>query len=130
MLRQSLYIGAGLAAISLASVASAGVIGSTTPTKTNGQFIPGTGIAANNFWIETAGTGEQAALKARDRNTSQPISIVGNKFYVPTGNDPFNAARTAWNFDFQFTPIAGKTASDYTYEIQADINPAVGEEQP
>jgi hypothetical protein len=126
MLRQSLHIAAGLAAISLASVASAGVIGGVSPTKSNGDFIAGSGIAADNFWIETAGTGEQAALKARDRNSSQPISIVGNKFFVPTGNDPNNANRTAWNFDFQFTPIAGKSASDYTYEIQADTKPAVG----
>jgi hypothetical protein len=124
MFRQSLQVGAGLAAMSFASFTSAAVIGSATPTKSNGDFIAGSGIAANNFWVETAETGEQAALKARDRNTSQPISIVGNKFYVPTGMA--TPTRAAWNFDFQFTPIAGKSASDYKYEIQADINPAVG----
>ena len=100
-------------------------VGSVSPTKsTNGNFIPGNGIFANDFTIDTAVTGEQAALKARDRVSGQALSHVGNTYYVSTGMA--TPTRAAWNFDFQFTPIAGKTSADYTYEIMADIDPGVG----
>ena len=102
--------------------------GDVAPTKGNvsTDFIPGTGINENQFTKETAVTGETVAIKARNRDTGNPIAVVGNRYFVSPGNDPSNAARAAWNFDFQFTPIVGKVASDYTYEVQADIDPGFG----
>jgi hypothetical protein len=102
--------------------------GDVTPQKATGNpdFIPGTGIPRGMFTIDTAGTGEKVALKARDRATGVPVAQVLNRYFVSAGNDPGNPARAAWNFDFQFTPIPGKVATDYTYEVQADIDPLFG----
>jgi hypothetical protein len=117
----------GAAFVFVGTSAQAAVsFGNVSPTKANGDFIPGTGIPAGQFTIETAATGEQAALKVRDRATGVPLGQLGNRYYVSAGNDPTNVNRAAWNFDFQFTPIAGKSASDYTYEIQADLDPTFG----
>lgn len=118
-------VGAALVFVG-ASAQAAVTFGSVSPLKANGDFIPGTGIPGGQFTIETAATGEQVALRARDRATGFPLAQFGNRYIVSAGNDPSNANRAAWNFDFQFTPIAGKTASDYTYEIQTDIDPAYG----
>jgi len=119
-------LGAGFASANHASAAI--TFGSVTPTKANGDFIPGGGIAADQFTIDTAGTGESIALKARDRSTSEPIARVGSLYTVLAGNDPSNVNRSRWNFDFQFSPGAGSSAvaSDYTYELKVDIDPAVG----
>jgi hypothetical protein len=128
MIRNALHVLAAAAAVSLASTAAHAVpgFGSASPTKANGDFIAGNGIAANGFTIDTALTGESVALKARDRNTSQPILQVANRYFVPQGMA--TATRAAWNFDMQFSPGAAGNANPaaYTYEIQADINPAFG----
>jgi hypothetical protein len=102
--------------------------GDVSPTKGNvtTDFIPGTAIPENQFTKDTAVTGETVAIKARNRDTGVPIAVVGNRYFVSPGNDPSNSARTAWNFDFQFTPTVGKVATDYTYEVQADIDPGFG----
>src|SRR5262249_47819684 len=71
--------------------------------------------------------GAQVAIAAHDRNSTTAVPTNGSDtFYVPAGNDPNNSARTAWNLDFQFTPAAGKTQSDYTYQVQADTDPGFG----
>lgn len=128
---QMLLVSASLlgAGFGSANVASAAItFGSVTPTKANGDFIPGSGIPSDRFTIDTALTGESVALKARDRSNGEPLFSVGSVYTVSPGNDPSNPNRSAWNFDFQFSPGAGSTAvpSDYTYELKVDIDPAVG----
>jgi hypothetical protein len=111
-------------AVVSAPMASATVITPVSPSKADGTFIPGSGIPGQ-FWVESA-NGAQVAIAAHDRNSTTAVPVSGNTFFVPAGNDPNNASRTAWNLDFQFTPAPGKVQSDYTYEVQADTNPAFG----
>jgi hypothetical protein len=131
MIRKSLPVVAGFAAVALASAAAQAVpgFGNVSPTKSpSGAFIPGSGIPADNFTTDTALSGESVALKARDRNTGEALLVVGNHYLVSAGADPSNAARAAWNFDFQFSPgVAGNpNPAAYTYQIEADTNPALG----
>jgi hypothetical protein len=112
-------------ALTFAQAASATLITTVSPSKANGTFIPGSGIPGQ-FWVEAAAGGAQVALAAHNRNSTAPVPLSGNTFYVQAGNDPGNATRAAWNADFQFTPAAGKVQSDYTYEVQWDIDPAFG----
>lgn len=113
--------------IFIASTVQASVTqGNVSPSKANGSFIPGSGIPGANFTIDTGANGEQASISFHDRNSVNPVPSVGNVYFVPAGNDPNNANRTAWNVDFQFTPQPGKTTSDYTYQVQFDIDPGVG----
>jgi hypothetical protein len=103
--------------------------GDSAPTKSNANtdFIAGTGIPENQFTIDTAGTGERAFLKARNRTSGLPLAQAGNVYTVSDGViNPGPSQRAAWNFDFQFSPIAGKAVSDYLYQIEADTNPAAG----
>jgi hypothetical protein len=96
-----------------------------TPSKANSTFIPGSGIPGQ-FATTTAPGGAKVSIAAHNRNSVTPVPNDGiNTFYVSAGNDPSNAARTAWNLDFQFTPESGKVLADYTYEVQADIDPSL-----
>jgi PEP-CTERM motif len=118
-----------LAVFSLALCAQAAnaipIITTVDPTKANGTFIPGNGIPSQ-FLVNSA-NGAQVAIAAHDRQSVTAVPTNGvNTFYVPAGNDPTNSGRTAWNLDFQFTPAAGKVQSDYTYQVQADIDPGFG----
>jgi hypothetical protein len=112
-----------------AQVASAAIVTSITevsPSKANGTFIPGTGIPGQ-FMVTTAGTGENVAIAAHNRQSVTPVPNDGiNTFYVQAGNDPTNSGRSAWNLDFQFAPLPGKVLADYTYEVQADTDPGFG----
>lgn len=111
----------------LTSSASAAIsFGDSSPTKSNANtdFIPGSGIPENQFTIDTAGTGERVFLKARNRASGVPLAQAGNVYTVSNGMA--TATRAAFQFEFQFSPIAGKLPSDYLYEIQADLDPAVG----
>ena len=110
--------------VAFAQAANATVITTVSPSKANGTFIPGSGIPGQ-FWVASA-NGAQVAIAAHDRNSTTPVPISGNTFFVPAGNDPGNANRSAWNVDFQFTPAAGKVQADYTYEVQFDTDPAFG----
>ena len=108
-------------------VSAAVTFGDASPTKSNvnTDFIPGTGNFENQFTIDTGAGGERAFLKGRNRVSGLPISQSGNVYTVLNGVvSPGPNQRAAWNFDFQFSPIAGKVVSDYFYEIQADTNPA------
>ncbi len=124
----SIVSAAVVSALLSSSAHAALTFGTPSPTKANGTFIPGTGIPANDFSLDTATSGESVWLKARDRATGQPLSFFQNRYVVSAGNDPGNPARTAWNFDFGFSPGAGNTApaSAYTYEVKTDIDPAFG----
>ena len=110
-------------------VSAAVTFGDASPTKSNvnTDFIPGTGNFENQFTIDTGAGGERAFLKGRNRVSGLPIAQSGNVYTVLNGVvSPGPNQRAAWNFDFQFSPIAGKVVSDYFYEIQADTNPAAG----
>ena len=132
MIRNALHAVAAVAAVSLATTAAQAVpsFGNASPTKSpSGHFIPGNGIFANGFTLDTALTGESVALKARDRATGQPVAQVANRYIVSpglVGTTP--NLRAAWNFDFQFSPgvLGNPNPAAYTYEVQTDTNPAFG----
>jgi len=118
------YFFVAILAISAQFASAVAITETVDPSKANGTFIPGSGIPGK-AWVITD-NGAKVALFAHDRNSTTAVPSAGNVFFVPGGNDPTNAARTAWNLDFQFTPADGKTLSDYTYQVQADTDPGVG----
>ena len=127
MVRSTLLL-TGAAALALAASNAQAVqsFGSASPTKSNGDFVAGSGIFADGFTIDTGANGETVALKARDRVSGQPIAQVANRYLVPQGMA--TPTRAAWNFDLQFSPgLAGNSnPAAYTYELLADINPGFG----
>src|SRR5687767_6981479 len=130
-IHSTILAAAAAATLSLAGNAHAAIsFGDASPTKGNANtdFIPGSGIPENQFTIDTAGTGESVALKARDRATGVPIAQVGNRYFVSQGNDPSNVNRSAWQFEFQFSPgqVPTRNPGDYTYVVESDLNPAFG----
>lgn len=114
-----------LAVAAIVAVATPAWAATVSPTKSNGDFIPGSGIPADNFTANTAGTGETVAAKGRLRDTGQALSQVGNIYYVPTGLAADNT-NPAWSVDWQFTPAAGSSTGDYWIESFVDFDPAVG----
>ncbi len=116
----------GLLALLAASPASA-ALQSVTPTKSNGDFLPGTGIPEDNFTVASGG-GVTIALKARGRDSGQPLSINGNTYNVSPGLAA-NNVNPWWNFDFQFTPDDNAPAANQiTLTLQVDFDPALGTE--
>lgn len=120
-----------LAVVLLATnVQAAASLGNVDPTRNpGGAFISGSGIPANNFWIDNGAGGEQVALKARGRDGGQPIAIVGNRFYVRPGMAVSNPARPWWSLDYQFAPaetVALGDYDDYYLRLEIDFDPAFG----
>lgn len=91
-----------------------------SPTKADGTFIAGTGIPGDNFTVATGATGEQVALKARDRGTGQPLFQSGTTYYVSPG---LTGASPTLTFDYQFTP---GTAANYRLKLDVDFDPGAG----
>jgi hypothetical protein len=115
----------GLLILLTANHASA-ALQSVAPTKANGDFIPGTGIPANDFTVTTAGSGESVALKARGRDSGQPLSINGNTYNVLPGLAANNVSPW-WSFDYQFSPgTNGSSPDDYLLTLQVDFDPTAG----
>jgi MYXO-CTERM domain-containing protein len=125
-LRQTLA--AVAVALLLAAPTTAALV---SPTKSNGTFIAGSGIPADNFTSVTANTGDTVALKGRLRDTGQALSQSGNTYYVPTGLAADNA-NPAWSFDYQFTPEDGAadpnffSLTDYWLTLEVDFDPTPG----
>ena len=125
-LRQSLA--AAAVALLLVAPATAALV---SPTKSNGTFISGSGIPADNFTSVTANTGDTVALKGRLRDTGQALSQSGNTYYVPTGLAADNV-NPAWSFDYQFTPEDGAddpnffSLTDYWLTLEVDFDPTPG----
>ena len=94
------------------------------PAKANGDFISGTGIPGDNFTSDTAGTGEAVFLKARSRDSGQPLAQVGNRYFVLTGSASDNV-NPWWAFDYQFSPTSTPLAN-YNLRLDVDFDPAVG----
>jgi len=116
----------GLLVLLVSSRANA-ALQSVTPTKPNGDFLPGGGIPADNFTVASGG-GVTVALKARGRDSGQPLSINGNTYNVSPGLAA-NNVNPWWNFDFQFTPSDnGPAADQITLTLQVDFDPALGAE--
>ena len=114
----------GLLVLLISSQASA-ALQSVTPTKSNGDFLPGTEIPGDNFTVASGG-GVTIALKARGRDSGQPLSISGNTYNVSPGLAA-NNVNPWWNFDFQFTPgDNAPAANQITLTLQVDFNPALG----
>lgn len=114
-----------LVAAAIVAAAAPAWAATVSPTKNNGDFIPGSGIPADNFTAASSGTGETVAAKGRLRDTGQALSQVGNIYYVPTGLAADNT-NPAWSVDWQFTPAAGSSTGDYWIESFVDFDPAVG----
>lgn len=91
-----------------------------SPTKANGDYIAGTGIPANNFTVSTGATGEQVALKARNRATGQPLLQSGTTYYVSPG---LTGASPTLTFDYQFTP---GSLANYGLKLDVDFDPGAG----
>lgn len=90
------------------------------PTKANGDFIAGTGIPGDNFTVATGATGEQVALKARNRATGQPLLQSGSTYYVSPG---LTGASPTLTFDYQFTP---GSLPNYGLKLDVDFDPGAG----
>ena len=98
---------------------------SVIPSKSNGDFLPGSGIAADNFTVASGG-GVTIALKARGRDSGQSLSISGNTYNVSPGLAA-NNVNPWWNFDFQFAPDDNAPPADQiTLTLQVDFDPALG----
>jgi hypothetical protein len=95
-----------------------------TPAKADGDFISGTDIPGDNFTSATAGTGEAVFLKARSRDSGQPLAQVGNRYFVLTGSASDNV-NPWWSFDYQFSPDVPPLTT-YNLRLDVDFDPAVG----
>lgn len=108
---------------------------STSPTKANGDFIPGSGIPGNHFTTDSASynaiagpTTVEVALKAHGRMGLSPVTRNGNVYHVQPGS--FSGAQpnlAKWNFAFQVSPGEnGAIADGLKAFLDVDFNPAVG----
>jgi len=95
-----------------------------TPTKAGGDFIPGNGIPATGFAVDTdPATGVSVALKARSRDTGNPLSQSTNVYVVKSGLAADNI-NPWWNFDLQFSPgDDGTTADGFQLQFTVDFDP-------
>lgn len=106
-----------------------------SPTKANGDFIPGSGIPANDFTVDTGAlsaiagpTVVEVALKAHGRQGLFPVTSAGNVYTVEKGS--FSLAQPTlakWNFAFQISPGEnGAIADGIKVFLDVDFNPAIG----
>lgn len=125
---QSKFIAAAIGGMLACAGMAHGAIGNVAVTKANGTFVSGSGIPTNNFQEITQSNGSQLALKARGRDSGQPLSITGNRFFVDDGAAASNPSASWWSLDFQFSPSAtdGVNNPNYILQLQFDVNPAFG----
>jgi hypothetical protein len=120
----------GLAAFCVAATwAAVGSAATLSATKLNGDMINGGGIPADNFTITAGTNGEEIALKARLRDTGQPLSMSGNRYVVANGLSQLTPGVSAWSFDWQYSP--GNGGSDLGVDrlrIEVDFDPDFGVE--
>ncbi len=118
---------AALAVALCLATAAAAEAGTVPVTKSNGDFISGSGIPADDFTVATnARSGESVALKARGRDTGQPISLSGTTYTVLAGSD-LSGNNPWWFFDWQFTPGTSATSStNYGLKLEVDFDPTAG----
>lgn len=98
--------------------------GTVSPTKAGGDFIAGSGIPADNF-VTASAAGVTVALKARGRDSGQPLGIFGSTYAVAPGKAASNPNASWWSFDFQFTPSASDTVggTNYLLTLEFDTDP-------
>jgi hypothetical protein len=125
-------LSAGALLVTAATSASAAIVYNTPVpvTKANGDFISGGGIPANGFAVDTdPTTGISVALKARSRDTGQPLSIVDDVYTVSTGLAADNL-NPWWSVDLQWTAGDAVTlAQNYRIVLNVDFDPAANVEQ-
>jgi hypothetical protein len=114
-------------ALVVSNDASAGIIVydvDVDPTKANGDYLPGTSIPRNHF---AANIDPLAStfLKARGRDTGQPLSLV-NSLYLLQPGLAMNGVSPWWNFDFQFSAAASTLPTDYVVSLSVDFDPSQG----
>lgn len=124
---------AALAVLVTAGTAAAGTSYDTTatPTKSNGDFIVGSGISADGFGVFTNDTtGESICLKAGPTNGTGGQAVVGNVYTVQRGTVVANhSGQTVpwWAFFYQFSPgDTGAYGDGYRVLLEVDFDPAVG----
>ncbi len=115
-----------LATLAICALASSAALADTvSPTKANGDFINGSGIPADNFTIAGSATDGTVALKARNRDTGEPLSQSGNVYTVSPGMSVDSPTNPNLTFDFQFTP--GTTPlNNYGLKLEVDFDPSAG----
>lgn len=93
-----------------------------------GSMIVGSGIPKNNFTVSTDASGVSVALKARNRDTGQALSISGTTYYVSPGLSTVQSpGQPQLSFDFQVSPGAsGLAATDLWLQLEVDFDPGVG----
>ncbi|MGB7160588.1 MAG: PEP-CTERM sorting domain-containing protein [Tepidisphaeraceae bacterium] len=126
-------IASAVAVSTLLTTTASGAIVYDTPvpvTKSNGDFIGGSGIPANGFAVDAdVPTGISVALKARGRDSGQALSIVNDVYTVSTGLAADNVSPW-WSFDLQWTAGDSVTlAQNYRIVLNVDFNPAANAEQ-
>jgi hypothetical protein len=124
MLGTTYRISMAIAGVALGATLTASALTNVDVTKSNGDFVAGSGIPADNFTTDI-GEGVSVYLKARGR-PGAPISgqalIVTGKTYV----NVTNPTTPLWNFDFQFTPRLDDAVDGRNYDLilQVDTDPS------
>lgn len=118
----SLIAAAGTIAPGLAAHAQV----DAAPTKSNGDYIAGSGIPADTFLADESDV--SVYLKARARDNGDPIKLEGNTYLVLDGPSMTNPSADWWSFDFQFTPRPGDTidGTNYILTLEFDRDPTAG----
>jgi hypothetical protein len=125
------------ALLGAATVVSAAQVNgvSVSPTKANGDFIPGTGIPASDFAVDSApyaaiggATTVEVGLKAHGRQGLYTVTRVADRYYAPAGSFSLSQPNLAtWNFAFQVSPGEnGAIADGLKAFVDVDFNPAFG----
>lgn len=92
------------------------------------SMIVGSGIPADHFAVDTNVNGASVALKARNRDTGQALSVTNGLYRVSPG---LSAVVTPGSpqlaFDFQFSPGASGLAANLVWlELMVDFDPSAG----
>jgi PEP-CTERM motif len=89
------------------------------------SMIVGSGIPANGFAVDTASNGASVALKARDRDTGQPLSQSNGVYQVSPGlSTSVSPGAPQLAIDFQFAPgSSGLTQTQVWLKLMVDFDP-------
>lgn len=91
-------------------------------------MIVGSGIPTDHFAVNTASNGASVALKARNRDTGQALSVSNGLYSVSPGLSTLvTPGSPQLAFDFQFSPGAsGLAASGVWLKLMVDFDPSAG----
>ena len=97
-----------------------------TPTKSNGDYIAGSGIPSDNF-LSDGSLGASVFLKPRGYKTPPDVGQIPGQAYLITGNTFINVTDQVgnlpgWAFDFQFSPRADDVIGGRNYTLSLDVD--------